>query len=222
MTGIATLARESYGVDTNAKLTAQSAQSLRGANYQGQTIEFVARYVSIGAAAPGDITPQELETILGAGLALLLVQHVRLPGWVPSGAQGAMDGGHAAESATAAGYPQTAHIVLDLEGVAPGTSADAVIGHANAWSAAVVAAGYQAMLYVGYNAILTPQQLYDLPDFNRYWSDFGERQVAVRGFCMKQLSGTTELPGVPFGIDPDRIMADAKGDLPTWAQGEPS
>ena len=156
MTGIANVASESYGVDTNAKLTAQSAQKLREANYQGQTIDFVARYVSIGPAAPGDITSQELEAILGAGLALLLVQHVRRPGWVPSDAQGAVDGGHAAQSASAAGYPQTAHIAFDLEGVAPGTSADVVIAHANAWSAAVVAAGYQAMLYVGYNAVLTP------------------------------------------------------------------
>lgn len=222
MTGIATLASGSYGVDTNAKLTAQSAQSLRAATYEGQVIDFVARYVSIGPAAPGDITSQELDAILGAGLALLLVQHVRFPGWVPSGAQGATDGAHAAQNASAAGYPQTAHIAFDLEGVAPGTSADAVAAHANEWSAAVVGAGYQAMLYVGYNAILTPQQLYDLPNFNRYWSDFGERQVAVRGFCMKQLAGTTQFPGVPFGIDPDRIMPDAKGDLPTWAQAQAS
>jgi hypothetical protein len=219
MAGVAAVAHDSFGVDTNAKLTAQSAQQLAAATYQGSAIEFIARYVSLGAPSPGDITGDEVNAILAAGLALLLVQHVRNPGWTPSGAQGTSDGQHAAAHASSVGYAAGAHLVMDLEGVAAGTPAQAVIDHVNGWASAVIQAGYQAMLYVGYEAILTPQQLYEaLPDIHRYWSDFGNRSVATRGFCMKQVSGTTHLAGVPFGIDPDQITADAKGDRPTWME----
>jgi len=65
--------------------------------------------------------------------------------------------------------------------------------------------------------MLTAQQLYeDLPDVHAYFSDFGAREVAKRGFCIKQLAGNVSLPGVPFWVDPDRIMADNEGGYPMW------
>ena len=213
---MAATAHDCYGVDTDARLTAQSARQLRAATYKGHPIEFVVRYVSIGGESGADLTAAEVAAILDAGLALLVVQHVRIPGWLPSTAMGSSDGSHAATNAAAIGYPKGCHLVVDLEGVLVGTPADVVIGYVNAWALAVRAAGYRAMLYVGYDTMLTPGQLYELPYVEAYWSDFGERQVAVRGFCMKQLSGTVALPGVPFPVDPDKIMADNKGDYPVW------
>ena len=215
--GGAATAHASYGVDTDARLTAQSALQLRAANYQGNPLEFVARYLSIGAEGGEDLTAEEVGWIMAANLALLVVQHVRNPDWVPSADQGTKDGAEAGKNAEAVGYTKGCHIVVDLEGVEPGTSADVVIGYVNAWATAILAAGYQPMLYVGYSTMLTSEQLYEaLPDITAYWSDFAARQVAVRGFCMKQLTNTTTIPGVPFQVDPDKIMADDMGDLPVW------
>jgi hypothetical protein len=213
----AATAHPCYGVDTDAKLTAESAKALRAATYEGNPIEFIIRYVSIGLEGGWDITAAELVSILAAGLALLLVQHVRDPNWVPSAERGTSDGTEAGKNATTVGYAKGCHLVVDLEGVLPGTSAATVIAYVNAWALAVIAAGYLPMVYVGYNTMLSPDQLYeDLPNVHAYWSDYGARSVAVRGFMMKQLTNTTNLPGVPFGIDPDKIMPDNKGDLPVW------
>jgi len=215
--GIAATAHACHGVDTDSRLTAQSAVLLRAAKYKDNPIEFVVRYLSIGTEGGEDITVAELNDILDAQLALLLVQHVREPNWVPSAERGTSDGTNAAKNAEAVGYAKGCHIIVDLEGVMPGTTAGTVIEYINTWASAIVAAGYLAMVYVGYNTMLTPEQLYEaLPDVHAYWSDFGARQVAVRGFCMKQLTNTTMLPGVPFPIDPDEIMADNEGGLPVW------
>jgi hypothetical protein len=223
MLGIAATAHACYGVDTDSRLTAASAKALRAAKYKGNGIEFVVRYVSIGQESGWDITAAEVGYILGAGLALLLVQHVRMPNWTPSAYQGGIDGAQAAKNAAAVGYAKGCHLVVDLEGVHPGTPASVVIAYINAWAKAVVSAGYQAMVYVGYNTMLTPEQLYeDLPDVHAYWSDFGSREVAVRGFMMKQLTDTQEIPGVPFSIDPDKIMPDNNGALPTWMIAQPA
>lgn len=214
---MAATAHACYGVDTDARLTVQSAKQLRAAIYKSNPIEFVVRYLSIGVEGGEDITAAELALILDANLALLLVQHVREPNWVPSAARGTADGTNAAKNALAVGYAEGCHIIVDLEGVLPGTPAAAVIEYINTWASAIVAAGYLAMVYVGYNTMLTPEQLYEsLPDVHAYWSDFGARQVAVRSFCMKQLTNTTTLPGVPFPIDPDQIMADSQGGFPVW------
>jgi len=222
MAGVAALSHDSYGVDTDARLTALSAKALRAALYEGNPIEFVVRYVSIGAEGGMDLTAEEVEFILGAGLALLVVQHVLEPNWLPSAVRGTSEGTNAAKNAKAIGYAPGCHIVVDLEGVLPGTPSEVVIGYINAWASAVLAAGYLPMVYVGYNTMLTPAQLYEeLPNVKAYWSDFGARQVAVRGFMMKQLTDTTRLPGVPFEIDPDRIMADQKGDRPVWMVAQP-
>jgi len=217
MRGVAALGHACFGVDTIAVMTAPNAKALRASNYQGKPIDFIVRYVSLGAEGGWDIEAAEIDTILSEGLALLLVQHVREPNWVPSTARGASDGAQAAKNALAIGYATTCTIAVDVEGIAPGTPAAVVTDYINAWSAAIVAAGYQAMVYVGYAAVLTPAQLYnDLPNVHAYWSDFGKRQVAVRGFCLKQLAEDVTLPGTNFEVDPDEMMADALGGFPTW------
>lgn len=217
MGGVAALAHACYGVDTIEVMTAANAKAVRAANYQGKPIEFIVRYVSLGTEGGWDIEAAEIDTILASGLALLLVQHVLEPNWVPSAARGATEGAQAAKNALAVGYASTCTIAVDMEGVAPGTPASAAADYINAWAAAVVAAGYQAMVYVGYAAGLSPTQLYnDLSNVHAYWSDFGQRQVAVRGFCMKQLAANIKLPGTNFDVDPDEIMPDALGGLPTW------
>jgi len=170
------------------------------------------RYVPLPGNDPAkDIAAAELNAILDAGLSLLLAQHVRKGPWDPAEHSGAEDGQVAAQFARAAGYLPGCHLYLDLEDIG-GTGA-ATKDFANAWADAVIQTGYEAGCYVGFSVPLTPEELFDLPKFNTYWSDPGPRQVAVRGFAMKQQASIT-IGGVEF--DPDAMTPDNKGETPIW------
>jgi hypothetical protein len=197
-------------VDTSAKLSASNVSSLVAQGYKG-----VVRYVRLpGLREIQDIDANELETIVAAGLGLMLVQHVRYPGWNPASCKGADDAAAAVDRAVAAGYPAGAHIFVDLEGI--NGTAHATITFANEWADAVVAAGYLAGCYVGYGVPMTPGQLYDLHDINSYWSDAGPRAVATRSFAIKQ-KPQIHIDGVPY--DPDDVAPDQMGETPWWLPG---
>jgi Domain of unknown function (DUF1906) len=199
-------------VDTDCKLTADLIARVRAAGYRG-----VGRYVPLpDNKATEDIDAPELAAILAGGLGVLLVQHVRLPGWNPAAHSGDADAHTALEFARTAGYALRSHIFLDLEGIA-GTGADTK-AFAEAWAAAIAAGGYSAGCYVGYDVPLNAQELYDLPTFDSYWSDAGPRAVARRGFAIKQQAEIT-IAGVPF--DPDTIQVDGRGDTPLWTIAAP-
>jgi hypothetical protein len=192
--------------DTSTKLTAAVADSVRLAGHLG-----VARYLPLpGNDASQDIDATELLELTAANLQCLLVQHVRKPPWLPIAHDGAADAAHAVEHARAAGYPDGAHIFCDFEGVA-GSPAIA-FAFLDRWSIAVVDAGYRAGLYVGYSALLSPQQLFDLEHMTSYWSDSGPRTVAQRGFAIKQAQPEFTLDGVRF--DRDIVTPDAFGETP--------
>ena len=200
-------AQPCMAVDTAAKLDAATIQAVRAANYA-----CIIRYVNLPGVSPQrDIDSAELSTILDGGLALLLVQHVRYPGWNPAHASGVTDAQAAIETARNARYRRGAHLYVDLEGI-NGTAA-ATIQFANDWASAVVAAGYLAGAYIGYNVPLSPEQIYDLHLVTSYWSDLGPRKVATRGFAIKQ-HAQINVHGVDF--DPDTIQTDLKGETPAW------
>ena len=194
-------------VDTAAKLDGATIQAVRAANYA-----CLIRYVNLPGVSPQrDIDAAELSAILDAGLALMLVQHVRYPGWDPARASGVTDANAAIETARNARYRRGAHLYVDLEGI-NGTAA-ATIQFANDWASTVVAAGYLAGAYIGYNVPLSPEQIYDLHLVTSYWSDQGPRKVATRGFAIKQ-HAQIKLHGVDF--DPDTIQNDLEGETPAW------
>ncbi len=209
MTAVPCAVPSSWGIDTSAKLSGTAPKRLASTPLaSGKEIRFVWRYVFFGPARPGDIDAGELEAILEAGLILLLVQHCRSGSWHASGAQGAEDGAWAVRNAQAAGYPLGACIALDLESVAnPGA---AVQSHATQWCAVVKEAGYLPVVYVGFDCGLTPEELYELPGVERYWSDAGPRSVAERGFCCKQYPQTS-VAGTP--VDPDQAFPDQLGNF---------
>lgn len=209
---------ECWGADTSAKLSAPEAKALAGATLSGSPVTFVERYVFFGRSRPGDLDRDEAARILDAGLTLLVVQHVRNPGWLAGGALGAQDGQYAASNAAAAGYDPSLRdehgrgpsIALDLEGCKD--SGQYVIDHCEAWASAVRAAGYSPVLYVGYDCGLTPEQLYEMHGIDRYWSDAGPRSVATRGFCCRQQPQTT---AAGILVDPDYAAPDALGGVLT-------
>ncbi len=193
-------------LDTSWRITPHVAAMLRQVDYLG-----VFRYVPLpGNPSAGDLSGVEVGCILDAGLELGVVQHVRRPPVLPSAHDGARDAECACEAATACGLPVGLHVFLDLEGYS-GSPVE-VVRYVDAWGAATKAAGFLAGLYVGYSAILNATELYELPDFDCYWSDAGPRTVAKRGFAIKQKQPEITIAGVSF--DPDTVEPDVLGGLP--------
>ena len=206
---IAGAAEGLLGFDTDTIVTPALATTFFNQGYR-----FCIRYLSrVAAQGYSDLTPQEAQGILAAGLALAPVQHPRDPGWAPTADLGASDGVAAAYHAFVLGFPAGINVWCDLEGVADGTAAAQVVAYGNSWYDAVAAAGYLPGLYVGADAILDGQGLYDLK-FSHYWKSLSDvPQVAVRGYQMIQSNEHT-VNGI--SIDDDRTQNDASGGAVVW------
>src|SRR5215831_18551940 len=133
------------GFDTAGIVTAAKA-----ADFFARGFRYCIRYVSrVAKQGPDDLSAAEAIDLLNSGLALMLVQHVRGDGWIPSAELGASDGVHAAYHAFVTGFPPGVNVWCDLEGVSVDAIARQVIDYSNAWYDAVSAAGYVPGLYVG-------------------------------------------------------------------------
>ena len=217
MTAVTRELRGVWGVDLDVPLTPALLAALcatrvpSALDVTAPPISFFTRYVGLQASGHGDLSADETERVTESGRALVVVQHVRYPGWVPSGAQGTADGLWAVKNAQAAGYDVPgACLTLDLEGVAQSSFGAPAIAFALAWSKAVADAGYAPTLYVGYDCGINPAQLYALAGFALYWSDAGPRHVDTRGFAAKQHQQQV-VAGVP--VDFDYAAPDALGGV---------
>lgn len=196
------------GFDANTVITAAVAQQ-----FVSQGYAFCVRYLSRGPEKPGDLSPGEAADILNSGLALFPVQHVSAEGWSPTGTLGQQYGVQAAANAGAVGFPPGVNIWCDLEGVKTGTAAQDVIDYCRAWYDAVNTGGFVPGIYVGANAILTGQQLYDLP-FQHYWKSFSRvPDIPNRGYQLVQ-HGSQPVNGID--IDVDITQTDQKGGQVRW------
>jgi hypothetical protein len=199
------------GFDVNQPLTAAQAQDFKNAGYA-----FCIRYIPRTAAlVANNLTNAEALDIMNAGLALMAVQHVALPGWQPTTNLGTQYGNFAAQYAQeTVQLPPGLNVWCDLEGVAAATDPQDVIDYCQAWYYAVHAAGYVPGLYVGYHTRLTPEQLYNNTSFQHYWQDYNRsEEVATRGFQLIQQTEKT-LNGVTF--DPNVTQNDNLGDAVLW------
>jgi hypothetical protein len=183
--------------------------------FVSQGYAFCVRYLSrTQGQAPGDLSAAEANAILGAGLALMAVQHVRAPGWSPTAALGQQDGANAGFNAGEIGIPAGVNIWCDLEGVNAASVAPDVIGYCNAWFDAVAAAGFVPGLYVGANCILDGQQIYDLK-YQHYWKSLSRVPVLpARGYQLVQTGVTDPVNGI--GIDQDVAQTDSAGGQAIW------
>ena len=198
------------GFDCDALVGATAARQLAALSYR-----FAIRYVSrVTPQNAGDLTAGEAETILSAGLALMVVQHCPPSLFTPSADLGAQYGDTAVANARDIGYPSGASLWLDLERMRPGCGVAAICSYANAWSRVVRGAGYLDGVYYSADCPLTPQQLYLDLIATRYWRALStdSPSIAIRGACMQQFmqSGQT----ANLDIDRDVVMADAFGGLP--------
>jgi Domain of unknown function (DUF1906) len=208
---VAAAAPGAQGFDCDTPLIAATANQLFGAGFR-----FAIRYLSreLGQNA-GDLSADEAQAILGAGLALMAVQHCPRPGWAPSAALGDQYGQAAAVNAEAIGLPPGMSLWLDLEGTAPYATAEDTIAHINAWAGEVESRGFAPGLYLGANQPLSSDDLYWRLRVTRYWRSASRvPDISYRGYCMAQALAPSPVGGV--SIDRDVIMADAFGGLPMW------
>ena len=200
------------GVDVNQVLTAAQAQAFKNAGYA-----FCVRYVPRTPdpkLQAGNLTRAEALDILNAGLALMAVQHVELPPWKPNTNLGTMYGKYAATYAQQiVALPPGVNIWCDLEGVAAGVSVQDVIAYCQAWYYEVHSAGYVPGIYVGYDVVLTPDQLYNDISFQHYWRAYNGPEVSTRGFQLIQKTQKI-LDGIEY--DPDVAQTDGMGDSALW------
>ncbi|HKW31494.1 MAG TPA: DUF1906 domain-containing protein [Candidatus Acidoferrum sp.] len=205
---IETAASSVPGFDCDAVLSPELAQQFFSQGYK-----FCLRYLA-HAQASMNLSAQEAADILNAGLALMPVQHVRLPGWSPDQVLGQEDGQEAATIAQANGFPAGVSIWCDLEAVSPAAQEQNVIAYCRAWHEAVRGTGFSPGLYVGGGTLLTGQQLFDLP-FQHYWRSASDvPDIPSRGYQLIQFRPTIRLNGIP--VDLDVTLPDDRGDSARW------
>lgn len=198
------------GFDCNVPLTSAQIAAFATAGFT-----WVARYLSRGEEASHDLQPAEVMALHAHHLAVVPVQHVAVPPWSPSEALGRVLGEEAAHNASGIGCPPGVVLWLDLEGVSVRSEPHDVIAFCNIWVSEVMAAGFDAGLYVGAGCGLTSSQLYRSLTVRRYWKSLSRSSPAVdvRGFQIVQSFGAT-LAGVEY--DRDVIVKDHLSDLPVW------
>lgn len=204
------------GFDTNQKVSGDAA-----AAYYEHGFRFCLRYVRRDPVNKHDLSPDEAQEILDAGLALMPVQHVEsTKSWVPSAKKGAEFGKTGAEDCLRIGIPAGVTVWCDLEGVETGTPAQEVIDYCNSWHAAIAAEGYVPGLYVGWHPGLSASQLYKSLRFTHYWGAYNlnsDQVPAVRKLQMKQhvAKAADKVPDFPLDMQTDSIRKDALGGFPT-------
>lgn len=206
------------GFDANRIITPDQAQRLRQKGYS-----FACRYVRRTTRHDYDLTTGEANTLLDAGLGLMLVQHVAPDKWIPTANTGDSYGTTAAVEASSLGVPPGTMIWCDLEGVdrdnrdRTTVPAQQVIDFCNNWHARVAGAGFNPGLYVGFAPGLSGIQLYSKLRFAHYWGAYnlnGDQHPITRGLQLKQMVARPEDLIPPFtneNFDLDIARADALG-----------
>jgi hypothetical protein len=176
---IAAAAPGSQGFDTDTVVTTATAHALYATGFR-----FGIRYISRTVPQhTGDLSTSEAMTILSAGLALMPVQHCDRQGWSPSAILGTAYGIGAAGNAAEIGFPVGVNIWLDLEGPLISAAPEQVIAFVNAWSDAVAVGGFVPGLYVGFDELLTSDQLYHRLKLRHYWRSASQvPDVSLRGY----------------------------------------
>ncbi len=206
----------SKGFDCNTPLTASTAAAFRKAGF-AFALRYVPRNFQTNPASPsGNITKAEAQTILDAGLALMIVQHVASSPWDPTGELGMTYGQFAVSNCQAIGLPRGVNIFLDLEGVRGGTNPQNVLDYAGTWADFVGDAGYVPGIYIGASCGITAGQIVTLP-FKQFWRSGSSStpQIGAPGYSMQQtISASLVLSGVAY--DSDVISTDQNGGTPYW------
>jgi hypothetical protein len=200
------------GFDTTSRLTASLAKKFKADGYKF-CVRYLSRLSTAAEVKNGDLIRQETETVLSAGLGLMVVQHVKAGRWIPTPQLGTVYGNHAVNNAVFAGIPPGVTVWLDLESVKIGTPVSDVISYCNNWFKQVDSAGYASGVYIGFDPILTSDQLFHSLTCSHYWKSPSKvPDVAVRGYQMLQPKIDFVQNGI--NIDENRVQTDNLGGVP--------
>jgi hypothetical protein len=196
--------------DTDMPCSLEQLLALRAAGFRGGI-----RTVTVGKETdPSDITAQEVENFMAAGLGLMLYQRPRSPGWLPSGTLGKADAEIFIAKATAAQYGLGASTWDDLEGLG-GSNKGAVVEYANAKADDMKAAKFLPGCYVGFRVPLTGAELFRDLVVTCYWRGLSQvPDVGERGYCMIQVAENVSVAGVV--VDVNLARADKLGGRAHW------
>lgn len=195
--------REIY-CDTWQIITAEKAKALKASGIAG-----VIRYTD-------NLTAQEIQGLLSAGLKIGFVSSCRGTGWVPTSDMGTRDGKAALAKLKSLGVPVGVTVWADVEG-SGGTAQDSV-AYLEARGKVLETAGYQHGLYEGYGQKATGAQLAALHYTHGYWAALAlaEPRPSGIGWNMIQLMpGNQSLAGVI--VDMNVVQQDQKGRTPKFA-----
>jgi hypothetical protein len=199
--------------DASQKVSREQYRALYAAGFRT-----VIRYCPLPDNGAGwDLDAAELADATAEGMTVVVVQHPRAPANnMLSEATGAGDAAHAIAYCRSVGYATPANdaavtLALDMEGVRnPGGA----FAHARRWVIDVVAAGYRALVYIGFASGLTSAQLDELAALGAvFWLDAAPmptrqepqelRPLPKCGYVLHQMPQTT-IAGV--GLDEDRLL----------------
>ncbi len=172
---------------------------------------FIGRYVPRTVTHEYDLTSAEAMRILLSGLGLFTIQHVAPEGWVPSAVLGTSYAQTAALALDRLGFPQGMPVVLDQEGVKPGTPASASIDYANHWHALIAGNGWLPAIYLGWRSGMSGKDAYWKLRFTHYFAAYNlnkDAYPAVRGV---QLQQHTQVKVGGIWVDPITAMTDKLG-----------
>lgn len=179
------------GFDVNHPITLQQAKEAFNSGFS-YCVRYVPRLeLSLEPVGEPDITFSEANNILDSGLALVLVQHVSMPGWPASANKGMRFGKNAAVYAIQCGFPSGINIFLDLEEVSSASTPTQIQDFCNEWFDAVDDVGYIPGVYVGSKNGLNAEQLFMGTKFRHYWHAASQADPPVprpgdRGYQMFQ------------------------------------
>jgi hypothetical protein len=175
----------------------------------GDGYAFAIRYVD-------NLTAQEIGHILGAGLALMLIQEPPHHGYAADAGDG--DGQKAVRLAQSLAIPVGMCIFVDLENTSHNTKAD-VTSYLRGWCKTVSYGGYVPGIYVA-TTMFTPQELRLDFDFAHYWKAGKPADgpfVSERGYQLFQV-GKGQIAGQ--NVDFDLAQTDLLGGKLRWLTGD--
>lgn len=202
---VTTFPTGTMGVDkTGAMISSNAAAQLYSLGYR-----FALRDIGVSTKPePGQLSPNEVTGLLGAGLAVSVFQL----NWQQTNftsAQGTADAEYLVDQVMKCGIPASPTLTLwfDLEGPM-GNNATNLKSYVNAWAAAVVAGGFAAGMYTGTNpggpAPLSQQDISSFVDVHAYWQAamLLPYSMPTRGYQIYQLyPQSLTIAGIPVDVD---------------------